>query len=55
MEIHDDDKPVGRVLSRHEMLSLLGGSGAVMPMVNILVYKILVLKQPVKSGFVVIK
>ena len=29
MEIHDDDKPVGRVLSRREVLKLLGGSGAV--------------------------
>jgi protocatechuate 3,4-dioxygenase beta subunit len=25
MELHDDDKPVGRVLSRREMLALLGG------------------------------
>jgi protocatechuate 3,4-dioxygenase beta subunit len=29
MELHDDDKPVGRVLSRREVLSLLGGAGAV--------------------------
>jgi len=28
MEFHDDDKPVGRVLSRREMLSILGGAGA---------------------------
>jgi protocatechuate 3,4-dioxygenase beta subunit len=28
MELHDDDKPVGRVLSRREILALLGGSGA---------------------------
>lgn len=27
-EIHDDDKPIGRVLSRREVLSLLGGAGA---------------------------
>jgi protocatechuate 3,4-dioxygenase beta subunit len=26
-ELHDDDKPVGRVLSRREILALLGGSG----------------------------
>lgn len=26
---HDDDQPVGRVLTRREMLSLLGGAGAV--------------------------
>lgn len=30
MEQHDDDKPVGRVLSRREMMKLLGGSGAVL-------------------------
>jgi protocatechuate 3,4-dioxygenase beta subunit len=29
MERHDDDKPVGRILSRREMLALLGGTGAV--------------------------
>ena len=29
MEIHDDDQPVGRVLSRREMLKFLGGSGVV--------------------------
>jgi protocatechuate 3,4-dioxygenase beta subunit len=28
MEPRDDDKPVGRVLTRREMLTLLGGSGA---------------------------
>lgn len=28
MELHDDDKPVGRVLSRREIIKLLGGSGA---------------------------
>lgn len=28
MEQHDDDKPVGRILSRREVLSLLGGAGA---------------------------
>lgn len=28
MELHDDDKPVGRVLSRREVLALIGGSGA---------------------------
>ncbi|MEO8611481.1 MAG: intradiol ring-cleavage dioxygenase [Chloroflexota bacterium] len=28
MELHDDDKPIGRVLSRREILKLLGGSGA---------------------------
>jgi len=27
-ELHDDDKPVGRILSRREVLSLLGGAGA---------------------------
>jgi protocatechuate 3,4-dioxygenase beta subunit len=27
-ELHDDDKPVGRVLSRREVLTLLGGSSA---------------------------
>ena len=30
MELHDDDKPIGRILSRREMLTLLGGSSAVM-------------------------
>jgi protocatechuate 3,4-dioxygenase beta subunit len=29
-EMHDDDKPIGRVLSRREMLMLLGGSGVAM-------------------------
>ena len=28
MELHDDDKPVGRILSRREVLTLLGGAGA---------------------------
>lgn len=28
MDIHDDDKPVGRVLKRREVLALLGGGGA---------------------------
>lgn len=28
MELHDDDKPVGRVLTRREVLALLGGAGA---------------------------
>jgi hypothetical protein len=28
MEQHDDDKPIGRVLSRREMLALLGGASA---------------------------
>lgn len=28
MELHDDDMPVGRVLSRREVLALLGGAGA---------------------------
>ena len=28
MELHDDDKPIGRVLSRREVLALLGGAGA---------------------------
>jgi protocatechuate 3,4-dioxygenase beta subunit len=28
MEIHDDDKPIGRVLTRREILALLGGTGA---------------------------
>jgi protocatechuate 3,4-dioxygenase beta subunit len=28
MELHDDDKPVGRVLSRREILALLGGGSA---------------------------
>lgn len=27
-ELHDDDKPVGRVLSRREILTLFGGAGA---------------------------
>jgi protocatechuate 3,4-dioxygenase beta subunit len=27
MEYHDDDKPIGRVLTRREMLALLGGMG----------------------------
>ncbi|GAB4549891.1 MAG: intradiol ring-cleavage dioxygenase [Anaerolineae bacterium] len=30
MELHDDDKPVGRVLSRREVLALLGGGSAAM-------------------------
>jgi protocatechuate 3,4-dioxygenase beta subunit len=30
MEMHNDGKPVGRVLTRREMLSLLGGSGAML-------------------------
>jgi protocatechuate 3,4-dioxygenase beta subunit len=30
MELHDDDKPIGRVLTRREMLKLLGGTGAVL-------------------------
>lgn len=30
MELHDDDKPVGHVLSRREMLALLGGTSAAM-------------------------
>jgi protocatechuate 3,4-dioxygenase beta subunit len=30
LEPHDDDKPVGRLLSRREMLTLLGGTGAVL-------------------------
>ncbi|MDZ4767196.1 MAG: hypothetical protein SGI73_21855 [Chloroflexota bacterium] len=29
MELHDDDRPIGRVLSRREILALLGGAGAV--------------------------
>ena len=28
MDLHDDDKPIGRVLSRREVLTLLGGAGA---------------------------
>lgn len=28
MELHDDDKPVGRLLTRREMLALLGSAGA---------------------------
>ncbi len=28
MELHDDDKPIGRVLTRREVLTLLGGAGA---------------------------
>jgi len=27
IDIHDDDKPVGRILTRREMLTLLGGTG----------------------------
>lgn len=27
-ELHDDDKPIGRVLTRREVLALLGGAGA---------------------------
>lgn len=27
-ELHDDDKPVGRILSRREVIALLGGGGA---------------------------
>lgn len=30
MDQHDDDKPVGRVLSRRELLTLLGGASAAM-------------------------
>ncbi len=29
MDIHDDDKPVGRILSRREILKLIGGSSTV--------------------------
>ena len=28
IELHDDDKPIGRVLTRREVLTLLGGAGA---------------------------
>ncbi len=28
MELHNDDKPVGRVLTRREILTLFGGAGA---------------------------
>jgi protocatechuate 3,4-dioxygenase beta subunit len=28
MEVHDDDKPIGRVLTRREVLQMLGGAGA---------------------------
>lgn len=28
MELHDDDKPVGRILTRREVLAMLGGGGA---------------------------
>lgn len=28
MELHDDDKPVGRVMTRRELLTMLGGAGA---------------------------
>src|SRR4051812_39917011 len=28
MDQHDDDKPIGRVLSRRELLTLLGGASA---------------------------
>lgn len=27
-ELHDDDKPIGRILSRREVIALLGGAGA---------------------------
>lgn len=30
LDEHDDDKPVGRILSRREVIKLLGGAGAVM-------------------------
>lgn len=30
IETHNDDKPVGRILTRREVLALLGGSGALM-------------------------
>ena len=30
MNKHDDDRPIGRVLTRREMLALLGGAGAVL-------------------------
>ena len=30
MELHDDDKPVGRVLSRREVIKLLGGAGTLL-------------------------
>lgn len=30
IELHDDDKPVGRVLTRREVMKILGGAGAVM-------------------------
>jgi protocatechuate 3,4-dioxygenase beta subunit len=29
-EEHDDDKPIGRILSRREVIALLGGAGAVL-------------------------
>ncbi|MBC7871432.1 MAG: intradiol ring-cleavage dioxygenase [Chitinophagaceae bacterium] len=29
-ELHDDDKPVGRILSRREVIKLLGGAGVVL-------------------------
>lgn len=28
MDIHDDDRPIGRILSRREVLKLLGVTGA---------------------------
>jgi protocatechuate 3,4-dioxygenase beta subunit len=30
MELHDDDKPVGRILSRREVMKLLGGGSAIL-------------------------
>jgi protocatechuate 3,4-dioxygenase beta subunit len=30
IELHDDDQPIGRVLSRREVLALIGGAGAVL-------------------------
>jgi protocatechuate 3,4-dioxygenase beta subunit len=37
MDLHDDDKPVGRILTRRELLKLLGGTGVAITIGGVLV------------------